>query len=254
MAQRVRLAPSSQPTIPRLAPRPNVAAALPYRRPAKASTPLFLGLGLMVVWFVLPDLDLLKLLESKKVAQAQQAEIVRVKADINTDQKKLEELLRDSEPLSDVQEAVSYLPDAPNESHPEPPPAKRRASAVQTCDADLRESVKRATGAFPNRRLIEQAHGSAHPGVATTWARVQRICNLSPGSVGAVSRDEVRRYVDACPSDALGTVTANPNVTRSHASMTALGPEGEGTGRGTYALGWTATAPALRPWPWPYLR
>ena len=115
------------------------------------------------------------------------------------DEKKLEELLRDSEPLSDVQEAVSYLPDAPNESHPEPPPAKRRASAVQTCDADLRESVKRATGAFPNRRLIEQAHGSAHPGVATTWARVQRICNLSPGSVGAVSRDEVRRYVDACP-------------------------------------------------------
>jgi transposase InsO family protein len=115
------------------------------------------------------------------------------------DEKKLEELLRDSEPLSDVQEAVPHLPDAPKESDPEPPPAKRRASAVQTCDADLRESVKKATGTFPNRRLIEQAHGNAHPGVATTWARVQRICNLSPGSVGAVSRDEVRRYVNACP-------------------------------------------------------
>ena len=115
------------------------------------------------------------------------------------DEKKLEELLRDSEPLSDVQEAAAHLPEAAERAEVEPPPAKRRATAVQTCDAELRESRKKATGTFPNRRLIEQAHSGTHPGVATTWARVQRLCNLAPGSVGAVCRDEVRRFVEACP-------------------------------------------------------
>lgn len=71
----------------------HVPSALPWRRPARAATPLFMALGLMVLWFTLPDLDLLKFLERKQVAQAEQVEILRVKSEIGADQKKLEEAL-----------------------------------------------------------------------------------------------------------------------------------------------------------------
>ncbi len=63
----------------------------------------------------------------------------------------------------------------------------------------LRESRKRSAGQFPNRRIVERAHGDSHPGVATTWARVQRLCAVAPGERGAVTREEVRRYCEACP-------------------------------------------------------
>ena len=73
------------------------------------------------------------------------------------------------------------------------------AAECQTNEADLREARKRMSGGFPNRRMIERAHMYSHPSVATTWARVQRVCGLAPGAHGAVSRDEVRRFCEACP-------------------------------------------------------
>jgi hypothetical protein len=135
------------------------------------------------------------------------------------DERWLGDLLKDSEPLADVQERAVAGPENPvgvGDAHLDSPgkrsaaqvdeassaevaPAKRVSCDSQTCDADLRESRKRATGAFPNRRLIEAAHDHSHPSVATTWARVQRTCNVAPGVRGAVCRDEVRRYVEACP-------------------------------------------------------
>ena len=120
------------------------------------------------------------------------------------DEKKLQELLQDSEPLADVQEkGVAAASAHPVDSSKAPelvqPEAKRRAVESQTSDADLRDSRKLAAGGFPNRRLIERAHDGSHPGVATTWARVQRVCGTLPGKLGSGSRDEVRRYVEACP-------------------------------------------------------
>lgn len=120
------------------------------------------------------------------------------------DEKYLEELLLGSEPLADVQEREQEVSApvvaAPSATAAEPavPSSKRKASDSQTCEADLREARKRATGKFPNRRLIERAHDYSHPSVATTWARVQRACGTEPGARGAVSRDEVRRYCEAC--------------------------------------------------------
>ena len=131
----------------------------------------------------------------------------------------LDDLLKSSEPLADVRERAGTVPEnvdaaeGAGRSSPgkraaghvaadvpaEEAPAKRASCESQTCDADLRESRKRATGVFPNRRLIEAAHDHSHPSVATTWARVQRTCNIAPGARGAVCRDEVRRYVEACP-------------------------------------------------------
>jgi hypothetical protein len=117
------------------------------------------------------------------------------------DEKKLEDLLRNSEPLADVieQPSATHLSALPAVVETEPPLRKLCSSDSQTCEADLRESRKRAAGNFPNRRLIEAAHNETHPGVATTWARVQRACGIAPGERGAVSRDEVRRFVEACP-------------------------------------------------------
>ena len=130
------------------------------------------------------------------------------------DEKKLEECLRDSELLGDVlckeqlhdneMLGVSRVQDAAFPSahlsgSSDASLSSKRAVDSQTCDADLRDARKRAAGVFPNRRTIEAAHNGTHPGVATTWARVQRTCGTAPGERGAVSRDEVRRFVEACP-------------------------------------------------------
>ena len=130
------------------------------------------------------------------------------------DEKWLEDTLRNADLLADVQEKVAEVTaavvdtaDAPNsdlatkrcsEDVAAASP-KRVSTDAQTCDADLREARKRAAGLFPNRRLIEAAHDGTHPSIATTWARIQRTCNVAPGVRGAVCRDEVRRYVEACP-------------------------------------------------------
>jgi hypothetical protein len=126
------------------------------------------------------------------------------------DEKWLEDALKDTEALAEVQERavagadadaaeVSDLADKRPSVCVEASSPKRVSTDAQTCDADLRESRKRSAGLFPNRRLIEKAHDATHPSVATTWARIQRTCNIAPGARGAVCRDEVRRYVEACP-------------------------------------------------------
>ena len=130
------------------------------------------------------------------------------------DERWLEQVLKSAEVLSDVREKAVAAADA-SASAIEDSGAnlaakraigdaattspKRVSTDAQTCDADLREARKRAAGLFPNRRLIEAAHDATHPSVATTWARIQRTCNIAPGARGAVCRDEVCRYVEACP-------------------------------------------------------
>jgi hypothetical protein len=120
------------------------------------------------------------------------------------DEKMLEKSLIDAELLSDVTLKPSEVALEQNgcasvvtASSPE---VKSCSSAeCQTSEADLRDARKKMSGVFPNRRMIERAHEYSHPSVATTWARVQRICGLAPGARGAVSREEVRRYCEACP-------------------------------------------------------
>ena len=117
------------------------------------------------------------------------------------DEKILLSWLRNAEPLGDVvqQEVRAAESVVEHASAPATPAAVAVTAECQTCEADLRESRKRSSGQFPNRRIIERAHGDSHPGVATTWARVQRLCAVAPGERGAVAREEVRRYCEACP-------------------------------------------------------
>jgi hypothetical protein len=118
-------------------------------------------------------------------------------------EKMLEKSLLDAEILGEV--TLNSSPATPDSSTSEPATAhwpELKASApveCQTSEADLREARKKAAGFFPNRRMIERAHYFSHPSVATTWARVQRICGIAPGAHGAVSREEVRRFCEACP-------------------------------------------------------
>ena len=123
------------------------------------------------------------------------------------DEKLLEKSLIDAELLTEVTLKQSATEEPVSAAEVTPAVAASSSSGVssrstaecQTNEADLRDARKRMSGCFPNRRMIERAHDYSHPSVATTWARVQRICGLAPGAHGAVSREEVRRYCEACP-------------------------------------------------------
>lgn len=140
------------------------------------------------------------------IAPVSPLSIVPIAAPRDPDEKLLWSLLKDSEPLADVELAQKSAPPntasmSPNCEKLSDVPAAKTHSVIecQTSEADLRESRKRFAGQFPNKRIIDRAHSHSHPGTATTWARVQRICGVAPGSRGAVSREEVRRFVEACP-------------------------------------------------------
>jgi hypothetical protein len=116
----------------------------------------------------------------------------------------LEKSLIDAELLSEVtlkpaEVAFERNGEAPAAVTSFPEVKSCSAAECQTNEADLRDARKKMSGMFPNRRMIERAHDYSHPSIATTWARVQRICGLAPGEQGAVSREEVRRYCEACP-------------------------------------------------------
>jgi hypothetical protein len=122
------------------------------------------------------------------------------------DEKLLEKLLAESEPLADVElrcapDAVAHSSAVAAEVSTDPPFDAKTSTYVecQSNDIDLRDSRKKMAGCFPNRRMIERARDYSHSSVSTAWARVQRICGIAPGARGAVSREEVRRYVEACP-------------------------------------------------------
>ena len=68
----------------------------------------------------------------------------------------------------------------------------------QTSADDFEQARRAAKGFYPNRRIIQKVHDESHPSVATTWARVQRVCNFPPGTKYQSAKDEVQRYCDSC--------------------------------------------------------
>lgn len=68
----------------------------------------------------------------------------------------------------------------------------------QTTPQDFRDAAYLASGGFPLSALLKQAHDSTHPGFVTTWRRVIRAVGPQSTSEAVKTKDEVRRYCDAC--------------------------------------------------------
>jgi transposase InsO family protein len=72
------------------------------------------------------------------------------------------------------------------------------AASSQTTPQDFRDATYKASGGFPMAELLKRAHDDTHPGFITTWRRVIRAVGPQPTAEAASTKDQVRRYCDAC--------------------------------------------------------
>jgi transposase InsO family protein len=92
--------------------------------------------------------------------------------------------------------ALRNLPGTPESSAAVAPlPA---AASSQTTPQDFRDTAYKASGGFPLLELLKKAHDSTHPGFVTTWRRVIRAVGAQSTPEAAKTKNEVRRYCDAC--------------------------------------------------------
>jgi transposase InsO family protein len=68
----------------------------------------------------------------------------------------------------------------------------------QTTPQDFRDAAHRASGGFPLEELLKRAHDSTHPSFITTWRRVIRAVGPQSTADAASTKDQVRRYCNAC--------------------------------------------------------
>jgi hypothetical protein len=85
------------------------------------------------------------------------------------------------------------LPNSPAVIAPLPATA-----SSQTTPQDFRDTAYKASGGFPLLELLKRAHDTTHPGFITTWRRVIRAVGAQTTAEAAKTKDEVRRYCDAC--------------------------------------------------------
>jgi transposase InsO family protein len=72
------------------------------------------------------------------------------------------------------------------------------AASSQTTPQDFRDATYKVSGGFPMAELLKRAHDDTHPGFITTWRRVIRAVGAQTTSEAAKTKDEVRRYCNAC--------------------------------------------------------
>jgi hypothetical protein len=72
------------------------------------------------------------------------------------------------------------------------------AALSQTTPQDFRDAAYKASGGFPMAELLKRAHDDTHPGFLTTWKRVIRAVGPQSTTEAASTKDQVRRYCDAC--------------------------------------------------------
>lgn len=107
------------------ATRVDVRKAIPIEAPRFWPAPLALALSLVVLWYALPPVDVLGLLAKKQEEEKAKQEIVQVKSEIQTAEKKIEELLAKAkvEPKEEGEGA-----DAGEMNQPQSPDDIRRAA------------------------------------------------------------------------------------------------------------------------------
>jgi transposase InsO family protein len=70
--------------------------------------------------------------------------------------------------------------------------------STATTPQDFKDAAYSASGGFPMAELLKRAHDNTHPGFITTWRRVIRAVGPQSTSEAAKTKDQVRRYCDAC--------------------------------------------------------
>jgi transposase InsO family protein len=88
--------------------------------------------------------------------------------------------------------------EAPIADHSAPPAITSADQATATTPQDFRDTAYKASGGFPMEELLRRAHDDTHPNFLSTWRRVIRAVGPQSTADAAKTKDQVRRWCDAC--------------------------------------------------------
>lgn len=140
-----------------------VPLVVPYETPPAWPAPVLGGIALAVIWYALPNFDLLKI-DAPKIAQkVKEAEVLQVKSEMAKDKEKLKELL--SKAKVDVMEGKSD-PLVPEQAQKEnDPEAIKRAALKELTDLTNRlEDAKVSEKAMQSEAIKEAMEQLKQPG------------------------------------------------------------------------------------------
>ncbi len=101
-----------------------VNQAIPYAAPKIWPLPFGMALSLLILWFSVPNLDVLGYFKNRQAAAAQKEEIKAVSNEVKVAEQKLEDLLKKAK--VDLKEEETAKPDSPDANKPQTPDEMRR--------------------------------------------------------------------------------------------------------------------------------
>ncbi len=140
-----------------------VPLVVPYETPPAWPAPVLGGIALAVIWYALPNFDLLKI-DAPKLAQKQkEAEVLQVKAEMAKDKEKLQELL--SKAKVDIMEGKGdpMVPEQAQKEH-DPEAIKRAALKELTDLTNKLEDAKVSEKAMQSEAIKEAMEQLKQPG------------------------------------------------------------------------------------------
>ncbi len=149
-----------------------VREAIPIEPPRFWPVPLALGLSLAIVWFAFPRIDVLGLFEERQQADQLRQEIQKVSAEVKSEEKKLDELLKKAN--VDLKSAEKADGDKTDQLEPQSPDEIKRAA------------IKRLTSL--NEKLSEMKSGEKAAKMEAIKEQLKKLKQPGPGPLDELSK------------------------------------------------------------------
>lgn len=183
------------------AARLNVRAHMPIARPPHASLPIYLLLGLIVVWFTVPEFDLAGRRAQQVAQQTKQAELVQVKADIKAQNKKLEELLAKAAVEVKNEAGDADSPGASDPAAPLPQDLQRVQVKKLTSLADQLEAMRDGEKARKFRAMNEALRRLRQPGAGPMDEFARNLAQGNFTQAKAELDELAKKFADAATTE-----------------------------------------------------
>jgi hypothetical protein len=154
----------------------DVGRAIPIEAPAAWPVPLGTGAALLLVWMTVPNFDLLKITEKKVAEERKAQEVVAVKAEVQSNQDKLKEMLAKAK--------VEFTDDVANNLADEQKPDGNDPESIR------RAAVKQLTSL--TERLEIQKEGDKSAQIEAIKEAMRQLKQPGPGPMDEFTRSLAR--------------------------------------------------------------